>query len=367
MPASPTAESPVIAFTPRGHAVLGPWRQALARHRRVIGIWGADGADLRRWMFGLAPRDPDPPRLLPLAPGAHWIPAHGRWLRRKWPEAAAAVLTRPDQAALLPALSGLRILYYAIDDFDTYGRDWGSDERAVLAAATDVVCVSSALADRLAQRTPEASRPRYHVLPNAVPADWIPDASRPKPTHETLRLPAPVAGVLGRVSSRLRLDWLLSAIDALPWLHWVFAGDIEWSEVTPEDRPRIAALRAHPRCRITGAIPFARMREYAAAIDLAVLPYSARSTNPCGSPVRLFIHLPFRAPLVATPGCAQIDEFRHVVQVCDSADALIAELAKWRELGFDDPKRALRWDTAHAHTWDARAELWRDLLGQPKP
>ncbi len=349
--------------------MLGPWRQALARHRRVIGIWGADGADLRRWLFGLAPRESDPPRLVPLAPGGRWIPAHGRWLRRKWPEAIAAVLTRPDQAALLSSLSGLRIVYYAIDDFETYGRDWGAGESAVLAAATDVMCVSTALAERLAQRAPEAHRPRFHVLPNAVPADWIPAAAAPRSntTRQNLHLPTPVAGVLGRVSSRLRLDWLLTTIEALPWLNWVFAGDIEWSEVIPEDRPRIAALRAHPRCRITGAIPFAQMREYASAIDVAVLPYSHRSTNPCGSPVRLFIHLPFHAPLVATPGCAQINEYRQVVHLCESADALVAELAKWRDLRFEDPQRTLRWETARAHTWDARAESWRGLLRQPNP
>lgn len=355
---------PVLAFTPRGHPVLGPWRVALARHLPVHGIDGVNGADLRRLLVGRVPRDAHPPRSFPLAPwGPAWRPVHARWFRRRWPTPRAVVFTRPDQAPLLDTFPDARRVYYAIDDYATYGRDWTAPERALLARTDHVVCVSQKLAAALVAREPAASG-KITVLPNAIPAAWLPASS---PTQslalpENLHLPRPLAGVLGRVSSRLRLDWLLDVIEREPWLHWLFVGDIEWAEVTAEDRPRIEQLRRHPRCTLLGERPFDTFRDFAAALDVAVLPYSDRSTNPHGSAVRLFIHLPFAAPLLATPGCAQVSAFSPLVALCESPAGLAAALAALRANNFDDGRRTARWQAAHAHTWAARAEAWLPLL-----
>ena len=186
--------------------------------------------------------------------------------------------------------------------------------------------------------------------------------AEPRALPENLRLPRPLAGILGRISRRLRLDWLLDVIEREGWLQWLFIGDIEWTEVSDEDRPRIERLRRHPRCTLLGARPFPALRDFAAALDVAVLPYSSRSTNPHGSAVRLFVHLPCAAPLLATPGCAQVGEFSPLVTVCHSAIDLAAALAALRARRFDDGQRTVRWQTAHQHTWDARAAAWLPLL-----
>jgi len=354
----------IVAFTPRGHPVFSPWREALGARVPLQAVWGADGADLRRHFLRLAPPDFDPPRLVPLAPwGAPWRPWHQRWLRRQWPELSTVVFTRPDQAALLPAFGDVRRIYYAIDDYATYQRDWDEAEVALLSSADRVVCVSQALANTLARRGAGVAE-KTTVLPNAIPASWLPPAppARPSPLPENLALPRPLAGVLGRISSRLRLDWLLAAMDATPWLHWVFVGDIEWGEVVGSDRPLLARLRRHPHSTWLGGRPFAALRDFAAALDVAVLPYGERSTNPHGSAVRLFAHLPFAAPLLATPGCAQVEEFSPLVTVCESSAALNDTLSAARASNFDDGRRAERWRVAQDHTWEARATAWLPLL-----
>ena len=359
-----SATRSVLAFTPRGHPVFSPWREALGARVPLHAAWGAAGADLRRHFLRLAPPDFDPPRLVPLAPwGAPWRPWHQRWLRRRWPELRAVIFTRPDQAALLPAFGDVRCIYYAIDDYATYRRDWNEAEGALLAAADHVVCISQALAGALTSRAAGVAG-KITVLPNAIPASWLPPAppAQPSPLPENLALPRPVAGVLGRISSRLRLDWLLAAMDAAPWLHWVFVGDIEWGEVVGHDRAHLARLRRHPRCTWLGERPFAALRDFAAALDVALLPYSERSTNPHGSAMRLFVHLPFAAPLLATPGCAQVEEFPPLVTVCDSPAALSAALAAARASDFNDGRRAERWQAAQAHTWEARVAAWLPLL-----
>jgi glycosyltransferase involved in cell wall biosynthesis len=360
MPSTPS----VLAFTPRGHPVFSPWREALGARVPLDAVWGGDGADLRRHFLRLAPPDFAPPRLIPLAPwGAPWRPWHQRWLRRQWPQLRTVVFTRPDQAALLPAFGDVRRIYYVIDDYATYRRDWHGAEATLLAAADRVVCVSQGLAGALARRAAAVAE-KTTVLPNAIPASWLPPAppTRPSPLPENLALLRPLAGVLGRISSRLRLDWLLAAMDATPGLHWVFVGDIEWGEVVESDRPLLAQLRRHPRTTWLGARPFAALRDFAAALDVAILPYSDRSTNPHGSAVRLFLHLPFAAPLLATPGCAQVGEFSPLVTVCDSSAALNAALTNTSASNFDDSRRPERWRVAQDHTWEARATAWLPLL-----
>lgn len=98
----------------------------------------------------------------------------------------------------------------------------------------------------------------------------------------------------------------------------------------------------------------------AAALDLAVLPSSDRSTNPHGSPVRLFLRLPQAAPLFATPGWRQTDEFAPLATRCGSPAALAAARRASRDAGYDDGRRAAYHAAAREHTWDARA--WLPLL-----
>ena len=363
--AAPPTPAPVLVFAPGDHPVLSPWRAALARELPVAAVWGADRADLLRRIFARFARDA--PWMLPLAPwGPPWRAAHGRWLRRRWPTVRAVVFTRPDQAPLLTGFATERRLYYAIDDYATYGRDWLAAEQTMLAQSHRTICVSRSLAAVLAAREPTVAD-RIEVLPNAIPADWLPASPplRPLPLPENLRLPRPLAGVLGRVSSRLRLDWLLEVIEREPGLHWLFVGDIEWAEVVAADRPRLERLRRHPRCTFIGARPFRALRDFAAALDVAVLPYSDRSTNPAGSAVRLFVHLPWAAPLLATPGCAQVAEFSPLVASCESSAALAAALAALRARDFNDGQRIVRWRAARHHTWEARAAAWLPLLALP--
>jgi glycosyltransferase involved in cell wall biosynthesis len=357
----------VIAFTPRGDPVLGPWRCALGERTPVQGVWGAGPGDLLRLLFGRAGNDPSPPAPVPVAPfGIPWSNAHGAWLRRRWPDIGAVVFTRPDQASLLDAFRGTRRVYYAIDDYAAYGRDWLPSERLLLSQADRVVCASRSLAGVLAEREPSAA-PKTTVLPNAVPEHWLPPAPPDGPLElpEGLSLPRPLAGVIGRISSRLRLDWILDVVEREPWLHWVFVGDVEREEVTADDKRLIRALRQHPRCTLLGARPFSQLRAFAAAFDVGVLPYSDRSTNPHGSPVRLFIQLPWAAPLLATPGCAQVGDFGPLVTLCDSPAALAGSLGDLRARGFDDRRREERWKAAHEHTWEVRARAWLPLLAPP--
>jgi glycosyltransferase involved in cell wall biosynthesis len=329
----------------------------------VRGASGAGGIDLVRLAFGNDRADPLRPAVLPFAPwGDRWRGAHGAVLRRLGGDAQTVVFTHPSQAPLLPSFGAQHKIYHAIDDYAAYGGPIDG-ESAIVASSDRVLTISSALAAALSARHGLDQR-RIAVLPNAVSMAAIPANCRlgPSALPDGLVLPRPLAGVLGRVSSRLRLGWLADLVDRLTWLHWLFVGDVETEELVAEDRPALERLQRNSRCTFIGTRPYRDLERFASGLDLALLPYAARSTNPHGSSMRLFLHLPFGAPILATPGCLQVEEFSSVVTMCPSADALGDAIETLRGMNFSDGRASQRWELAHRHTWERRAEQLHALL-----
>ncbi|MDX2169169.1 MAG: hypothetical protein SF182_19020 [Deltaproteobacteria bacterium] len=292
-----------------------------------------------------------------------WLPP--RWRPHAGLAPRALILTSPAQWWVARCFPRATLVYYAVDNY-AVGYGWPAArvyawERRIVSRCAVVVVVSAALAAEMARRhrLPAA---RLVVSPNAVPAALIP--AQPLPPRR--RLPA-LAGVLGRVSSRLRLTWIRQAVEALPWLHWRFAGDVEEAELVAADREPLAWLQRHPRCQFLGRLPYRELARQAAEVDVGVMPFSERSINPWGSPMRLFVHLAAGRPLLGTPGCAQVADFAPLVTLCGDASELIARLEALRRCDFDDGLQTARLATARAHTWDHRAATMAALLARTVP
>lgn len=271
--------------------------------------------------------------------------------------------TSPDQAELASQLPMPRF-YLATDDFTAY--EWAparvlEAERRLVDGCRAVFAVSSGLADALSERH-GIPRDQITVLPNAIPADLIP-AGAPGPHVQTDS--RPIAGVLGSLSSRLRLDWLREIVANTPWLQWRFVGGIEESELAPGDRFHLRWLEQHPRCRFEGPRPYRDLVQYATTLDVAVMPYSTRASNVLGSPSRLFAHLAAGHPILATPGCNQVSELAgSLVTTCEEPDAVVAKLEQLRAQQFDDGLHRARWQLAKEHTWTHRAALFRETVSK---
>ncbi|MEY2878411.1 MAG: hypothetical protein RLZZ15_791, partial [Verrucomicrobiota bacterium] len=121
-------------------------------------------------------------------------------------------------------------------------------------------------------------------------------------------------------------------------------------------------LQRHPRCTFLGGRDYDALPAFAAALDAAVIPYHARTTNPCASPMRLHLQLPFGSPIVASGDCAQINEHAPDVTLVRDASALISALTELRRLNFDDGHRHARWQRAATGTWEHRAAAALALL-----
>jgi glycosyltransferase involved in cell wall biosynthesis len=262
----------------------------------------------------------------------------------------------PTQAPVLDALPNARVVYVVLDDYLHYG--WPEPvvrryEQEIAARADLVVCVSRALAEKF---TSDA-RNAVFVSPNGLPSAWIPTAAPGKPDS----LPSlisdlrrPVAGVIGKLTNRTRWDWITQAVERLPQLAWLFVGPVD--DLDPREHALVDALRGKPSCRFLGQQPYERLPEFLAALDLAVLAYGDDDVNPLASPVRFFSHLPFYAPIIASPGCRQLEDFQHLITLCQTPEKFVGAIEAGFQGSCDDPVRSFRWRTAHAHTWEARAD-----------
>jgi len=167
-------------------------------------------------------------------------------------------------------------------------------------------------------------------------------------------------GILGTISKRISLEWVRGSLEALPWLNCLFVGPV--TEISTGQNDDLDWLRRHPRCYFVGHQNFDDLCTFAAAIDVALIPYNFSGINPTSSPVRLFTHLAYGSPILASPGCEQLDEFDPLVKVCPNLEVLVSELESLRMRGFDDGLRESRWIAARENTWERRAITLRQLI-----
>lgn len=283
-----------------------------------------------------------------------------RCLRKRFGRAQVVVFTQPSQRCLVRYFEGSRRIYYVADD---YRRDYGWDtesvdswERIIVDSIEHVVCVSNVLARSMVERLP-IDESRISVSANGLPACLIPRngfTRRELPIEQRQSVKRPLAGVFGTVSRRVRLDWLRGLIDALPWLNLLLVGPR--SELSGTQLEDWNYLAAHTRCTIIGEVGYYELFNYAACVEVGLIPLTDDGINPASSPTRFFTQLPFGQPIIATEGSLQLREFEPLVTIVKSLSELIRKMEELRRSDFDDELAEKRRDIAHQHTWEKRAE-----------
>ncbi len=278
--------------------------------------------------------------------------------------ARAVVLTSPFQSGFRGIFAGTPLYYHAFDDYESYG--WTDEtllerEAEILSHSQHVFVVSDALA-RVYRDRHRVPLSRITIVPNGF------DPSLPSPAPPDLaRISRPLIGTLGNVNERLRLDWVLEILEALPWASWAFVGRVH--EAGPPDfHAALSRLRRHPRCVFLGAKPYAELHAYAAAFDVAVFPLGDHALNRASSPTRFFSQLPFGQPILVTDQCEQLVDMQPMTRVCTSATAFIVALEALREVKFQDGHASTRVRYSRECTWAARArqlEAAFEAVGHP--
>lgn len=280
--------------------------------------------------------------------------------RSSSPKQSPLICTSPHYAAVAREWPG-PVVYYVTDFFPAY-RDEPEFIRALdqkMCDAATLVCPNSQrIADYL-EREALSPPSKIVIVPNATRAANIFARPPTRPSEfptEIADLPRPIAGVIGNLAENTNWVLLRDAIERTPWLFWAFVGPTEMSIRDAEQlTARTSLMTMRRRVRFIGEKPYSELKDYARAIDVAVLPYMKREPTYSGSSTRFYEHLAASRPILATRGFEELLHKEPLLRLIDTAEELVAALNELRVAKFLDGQEQARWLASQNETWENRA------------
>jgi glycosyltransferase involved in cell wall biosynthesis len=278
------------------------------------------------------------------------------------------ICTSPHYAAVAESWRG-QIVYYVTDRFIDYGDDpaliKSLDQR--MCKVAHLVCPNSQRIANYLTEISHCSAGKSSIIPNATRSENL--LSTPKYSAESpsdiADLPRPLAGVIGNLAANTDWELLKGTIQRTPWLSWVFVGPTDMVvDESMQKQAREFLMRHKRRVRFVGAKPYATLKNYARAIDVAVLPYVKREPTYSGSSTRFYEHLAACKPIVATRGVEELLHKEPLLRLADTADELASTLEKLRGAQFRDGQEEERCKASQTETWERRASAMINALSE---
>lgn len=198
--------------------------------------------------------------------------------------------------------------------------------------------------------------PRSVLLPNAASLSTLQAARSGSLTRPPLLegVTGPVAGYLGTLDWRFDATSVEAAARALPDCTFAIVG-----RINREQESAVQGLRGLPNVILPGQVSAAEGDAYAAAFDVALIPFKQSPMNDAINPVKMYNYLILGKPVVAT----SVEECRRnpFVTTADTAAEFASAVAQ--ALHPQGPAAMQeRIEFALANTWDVRAEqAWDEL------
>jgi teichuronic acid biosynthesis glycosyltransferase TuaH len=287
-----------------------------------------------------------------------------RWALRRLGRRPHAVLACSFDDVLGRYGAGTVSVLYGTDDWVAGAELMGlapgwlrQQERRALRRANVVVAVTPELATRWRDLGAQPV-----LIPNGCdPAAYSDVDSRPVPAVAA-ELPAPVVGLVGRLSGRIDVGLLEDIADRGMSLLVVGPQEGEWE---PERWPRLAS---RPNVRHVDRVPFTELPGYLRAMDVGITPYRDTAFNRSSFPLKTLEYLAAGRPAVSTDlpatrwlaadgtdgrGLVTIADRVHFVDAVQSA----ASVPRSAEL----TRRRRRF--AARHSWQQRADVLAAAIG----
>jgi glycosyltransferase involved in cell wall biosynthesis len=280
--------------------IAGRVRRAFARpsadRRTDAAAEPADVAGPGRWTRGVRVISP---LGVPL-PGNAAAEAVNRWLYRRavgnaLPADAAPPLLWVYTPTVAPYLDGIPrsgIVYHCVDRWWAFSEYDGTVMRrhhAALCRRADAVFASaSELLEDCREFAPDAQ-----LMTHGVDWDHFATAAFAPPPRpaDIADVTGPILGFFGLIHDWIDQELLGRLADALPHATLVLIG---------KTRVDTTALLARPNVRWVGQKPFAQLPAYAAAFDVALVPFRLNELTAAVNPIKLLEYLSAGVPVVAT-------------------------------------------------------------------
>jgi glycosyltransferase involved in cell wall biosynthesis len=196
-----------------------------------------------------------------------------------------------------------------------------------------------------------AYNPNTHWIPNGVELEHFAAAQPPRLAADIVRLPRPVVGFVGGLSSWVDVPLLADLARSRP----------DWSlALVGPGGTDLAPLRGLPNVHLLGPRPYRDLPAYLAGMDVGLIPFVQDEVTRNADPIKVYEYLAAGLPVVATdlPALRRLGD---LVRLADSParfqGQVEAALAEGREA-----RRAERQAEAARHTWHSRFTEFERLL-----
>ncbi len=266
---------------------------------------------------------------------------------------ASVVLAAPNRR-FPRGIDGVRVLYVTDDWVGGAGlmglsrADTETILRQNAREADMVLAVSPVLADVVAGQT---GATRVDVLANG--ADPVEQLPRPAPAGSP-------AILIGQLNERLDIGILEGLADArLPLT--VVGPRVDRD---PAFARRLDALLASPSVDWLGARPYSDLADLMAGCSVGITPYADSPFNRSSFPLKTLEYLGAGLPVVSTdiPAARWLGDAH--LDIVDSPAAFVAGVARRIHEARTPDEDAARHAFARTHSWDARAAMLRQRIGQ---
>ncbi|MGX7678029.1 glycosyltransferase [Jatrophihabitans sp. DSM 45814] len=256
----------------------------------------------------------------------------------------------------------LRVMY-GTDDFVAGGAlmdlpsDWlTKQESAQLNRANRIIAVSEGLVNRWS-----AMGHAVTFVPNGCDAERYVDVES-APLPDDVRLPPPIAGIVGHLSERLDIDYL-EAIAGTG--HSVLLVGPRQESFEPD---RMTRLLARENVQWVGPKPFEAMPSYLHAMKVGLTPYANSSFNRASFPLKTLEYIAAGRPVVSTDLPASRWLATDLISIAVTPGEFAAATVKALNADETDDLVIQRREFAAQHSWQARVrDYFLPLLGLTEP
>lgn len=252
------------------------------------------------------------------------------------------------------------IIYHVVDEYLAYG-DMNLERRARLQSAehqilkkVDLVIVVS----KKLLKTKSIFNKNTYVVPNGVDYasyDLALLSNEPLPA-DIARLPRPIIGYSGLISTRLDLSLLQHIASTNPEWSFVLIGAVDDRGCKRE----LGRLRELNNVHFLGLKEVTQVPYYIKAFDVGIIPYMINEETENLSPLKLYDFMAAGKPIVTTDFPAAI-EFKDIVYIADRKETFTHRIYE-ALCGKDDSLYVKRRHTASQNTWDHRVSQLSRLI-----
>ena len=195
-----------------------------------------------------------------------------------------------------------------------------------------------------------------HLVPNAADPVEQEYGRWPMP-RELRRLPRPIIGYVGNLdTARLDVRLLGTVIERRPHWHLVFIGSARRDQT-------VLALSRHANVHFLGVRPYPKVLRYIRHFDVAIVPHLDNELTRNMNPLKLYVYLSLKIPIVATP-IANTDDIGEFTEVGSTDDEFIDGIERCLANGGYGSRAARVDDVLRANSWDERVQRIVSLVDQ---